>query len=157
MEQAQAERRAERAIKQAEGVVEDAALLAAARKLLPELVEAEQQLLQRSREANQLAAAQMAAAAKAVVEAAASAAAPRPARSAGTVVELGGLTLQLSDNAAGYRGVFMSKSGNLFEAKVKRGGKKVRLGSYATAAEAAMAYARTPEAQDQVKGCFRGL
>ena len=65
-----------------------------------------------------------------------------------------GLTLQPSDdNATGYRGVrkdcrkAMAKP---FYAVVRRAGMPVHLGSFATAEEAALAYARTPEGQAQV-------
>ena len=63
--------------------------------------------------------------------------------------EAEGLTLQPSDNAAGYRGV-VKHGPNRFQARVTRAGAFVHLGSYATAAEAALAYASTPEAQAQV-------
>ena len=66
--------------------------------------------------------------------------------------EAEGLTLQKSNNAAGYRGVYYQKgpmggppSRNPFLAGVQRDGKKVHLGCFATAEEAALAVARTPE------------
>ena len=64
-----------------------------------------------------------------------------------------GLTLQPSGNAAGYRCVSKECRKALakpFSASVMRAGKEVRLGHFATAEEAALAYARTPEAQAQV-------
>ena len=65
-----------------------------------------------------------------------------------------GLTLQTSGNVAGYRGVYKESShrhqGKPFRAKVWRAGKQELLGNFATAEEAALAYARTPEAQAEV-------
>eukprot|EP00964_Phaeocystis_antarctica_P095394 scaffold61869_cov65-Phaeocystis_antarctica.AAC.1 len=62
-----------------------------------------------------------------------------------------GLTLQPSDNSAGYHGVkFDRGKANPFKARVWRAGKDVNLGVFATAEEAALAYARTPEAQAEV-------
>ena len=63
--------------------------------------------------------------------------------------EAEGLTLQPSDNAAGYRGVHKDchSLAKPFRAAVWRAGKQVKLGMFATAEEAALAYARTPEAQ----------
>ena len=68
--------------------------------------------------------------------------------------EAEGLTLQLSDNAAGYRGVYSvyrSRKTSPFKARVRRDGKQVSLGYHDTAEEAALAYARTPEAQEEVR------
>ena len=67
--------------------------------------------------------------------------------------EAEGLTLQPSGNAAGYRCVCKDSRPGLakpFQAQVWRGGKVVYLGRFATAEEAALAYARTPEAQAEV-------
>ena len=66
--------------------------------------------------------------------------------------EAEGLTLQLSDNISGYRAVTEERRGKAksFFATVRRVGAKVHLGSFTTAEEAALAYARTPEAQAQV-------
>ena len=68
--------------------------------------------------------------------------------------EAEGLTLQPSDNTAGYRGVYKDcrsrGKAKPFNAKVWRAGKEVHLGAFATAEEAALAFARTPEAQAQV-------
>ena len=60
------------------------------------------------------------------------------------------LTLQRSDgNSTGYKGVAFNSSSkiNPYKAEVKRGGKTVHLGYFTTAEEAALCYARTPEAQ----------
>ena len=73
--------------------------------------------------------------------------------------EAEGLTLQRSDNEAGYRGVSYiihrtaRKSCTVcpFKARVRRGGKQVSLGYFETAEDAALAYARTPEAQEEVR------
>ena len=66
--------------------------------------------------------------------------------------EAEGLTLQKSNNATGYRNVYYQKgpmggpvSNNPFLATVRRDGKNVHLGCFATAQEAALAVARTPE------------
>ena len=68
--------------------------------------------------------------------------------------EAEGLTMQPSGNATGYRGVrkdCRSKSKvKPFFATVWRAGKTVYLGAFATAEEAALAYARAPEARAQV-------
>ena len=79
----------------------------------------------------------------------AAAAAPELDEAVVPQTEAEGLTLQPSDNAAGYRGV-VKHGPNRFQARVTRAGAFVHLGSYATAAEAALAYASTPEAQAQV-------
>jgi len=60
------------------------------------------------------------------------------------------LTLQRSDgNSTGYKGVAFNSSSkiNPYKAEVRRGGKTVHLGYFTTAEEAALSYARTPEAQ----------
>ena len=58
-----------------------------------------------------------------------------------------GLTLRKADNKAGYFGVNLHKPGQPkpYEAQVRRGGNKVSLGSFATAEEAALCVARSPE------------
>ena len=55
-----------------------------------------------------------------------------------------GLTLQPSDNAAGFRGVVFDSrvKAKPYQPQVRRGGKKMLLGYYATAEEAALCYAR---------------
>ena len=63
-----------------------------------------------------------------------------------------GLTLPVADNETGYFGVTLDKkcqanSAKPFEAQVSRGGKKECLGHFATAEEAALCVARTPEGQ----------
>ena len=76
-----------------------------------------------------------------------------PAEVAVRQAEAEGLTLQPSANAAGYRGVSKDSNGyraKPFHAKVRRAGNQVFLGTFATAEEAALAYARTLEAQAQV-------
>ena len=59
------------------------------------------------------------------------------------------LTLLVADNTTGYFGVYLTSPGKPkpYEAEVWRGGKKVHLGSFATAEEAALCVARTPEGQ----------
>ena len=60
-----------------------------------------------------------------------------------------GLTLLVADNKAGYFGVSLNQPGQPkpYQARVKRGGKVVSLGSFATAEEAALCIARSPEGQ----------
>ena len=60
-----------------------------------------------------------------------------------------GLTLLAADSKTGYFGVVLQKPGQPkpYQAQVSRGGKKVNLGSFATAEEAALCVARTPEGQ----------
>ena len=61
--------------------------------------------------------------------------------------EAEGLTLRVADNKAGYFGVTLNQPGQPkpYQAQVKRGGKVVSLGHFATAEEAALCVARTPE------------
>ena len=83
-------------------------------------------------------------------EAAERAAAPSPLTSeeARQQARAEGLTLGVADNKAGYFGVSLNKSSKKpFVAQVKRGGKEVYLGSFATAEEAALCIARSPEGQ----------
>jgi len=63
--------------------------------------------------------------------------------------EAEGLTLRVADNKTGYFGVY-HKPGyqKPYEAQVRRGGKKVSLGSFATAEEASLCVARSPEGQE---------
>ena len=58
-----------------------------------------------------------------------------------------GLTLRLADNKTGYFGVYLEKPGypKPYQARVRRGGKQVNLGYFATAEEAALCVARSPE------------
>ena len=69
--------------------------------------------------------------------------------------EAEGLTLlKAENNKTGYFGVNLNhKPGkpNPYEARVWRGGKKVSLGSFATAEEAALCIARSPEGQAAAK------
>jgi len=57
------------------------------------------------------------------------------------------LTLLVAENSSGYFGVYLSNPGQPkpYQAKVRRGGKVVSLGCFATAEEAALCVARTPE------------
>jgi hypothetical protein len=59
------------------------------------------------------------------------------------------LTLLVADNSTGYFGVQLHKPGypKPYQARVTRGGKQVSLGYFATAEEAALRVARTPEGQ----------
>ena len=84
-------------------------------------------------------------------EAAAAAVAPPPAppltsEEARQQAEAEGLTLLKADNKTGYFGVCL-KPGQPkpYAARVKRGGKQVYLGHFATAEEAALCIARSPE------------
>ena len=64
--------------------------------------------------------------------------------------EAEGLTLLRSERGStGYTGVSFNGSSKSkpYQAKVRRGGTQVALGRFATAEEAALCYARTPEAQ----------
>ena len=65
-----------------------------------------------------------------------------------------GLTLRVADNKAGYFGVNLHRPGKLnkpYQARVSRDGKVVNLGSFATAEEAALCIARSPEGQAAAK------
>ena len=59
------------------------------------------------------------------------------------------LTLLVAESKTGYIGVNLVKPGqpNPYQAEVRRDGKKLYLGSFATAEEAALCVARTPEGQ----------
>ena len=68
--------------------------------------------------------------------------------------EVEGLTLLKAENSTGYFGVNISKPGypKPYQARVRRGGKQVSLGMFATAPEeAALCVARSPEGQEAVK------
>ena len=58
--------------------------------------------------------------------------------------EAEGLTLLKAENKTGYFGVYLNKPGQPkpYYTLVRRGGKPVRLGSFATAEEAALCIAR---------------
>ena len=60
-----------------------------------------------------------------------------------------GLTLRAADNKTGYFGVHLNNPGKPkpYKAEVRRGGKQVSLGNFATAEEAALCVARSPEGQ----------
>ena len=60
-----------------------------------------------------------------------------------------GLTLLKADSKTGYFGVNLNKPGypKPYQAVVRRGGKQVSLGRFATAEEAALCIARSPEGQ----------
>ena len=56
--------------------------------------------------------------------------------------------LRVADNTTGYFGVYrLTSRPKPYQAKVSRGGKEVHLGSFATAEEAALCIARSPEGQ----------
>jgi hypothetical protein len=59
----------------------------------------------------------------------------------------GELTLLVAENTTGYFGVCLNNPGQLkpYQARVWRGGRTVRLGHFATAEEAALCVARSPE------------
>jgi len=67
--------------------------------------------------------------------------------------EAEGLALLEADNKTGYFGVSLDKPGQPkpYLARVRRGGKQVSLGSFATAEEAALCIARSPEGQTAAK------
>ena len=61
-----------------------------------------------------------------------------------------GLTLVVADSKTGYYGVYLvTKPGQRkpYQVQLRRGGKKVSLGNFATAEEAALCVARSPEEQ----------
>ena len=59
------------------------------------------------------------------------------------------LTVVLAENGTGYFGVYLANPGRRkpYQAQVKRGGKTVSLDTFATAEEAALCVARSPEGQ----------
>ena len=59
------------------------------------------------------------------------------------------LMLLVADSKTGYFGVSLPNPGNLkpYQARVRRGGTAVHLGYFATAEEAALSVARSPEGQ----------
>ena len=75
------------------------------------------------------------------------AAAPLTSEEARQQARAEGLTLRVADNKTGYFGVCLTNPGKPkpYQAKVKRGGNNVHLGSFATAEEAALCFARSPE------------
>ena len=78
----------------------------------------------------------------------AAAAPPLTSEEARQQAQAEGVTLLVAENKAGYSGV-THNPGKLkpYQARVKRGGKTVHLGSFATAEEAALCFARSPEGQ----------
>ena len=59
-----------------------------------------------------------------------------------------GLTLLTADNKTGYFGVYRRPSGSKpYQVQVSHGGKQVYLGYFATAEDAALCVARSPEGQ----------
>ena len=60
------------------------------------------------------------------------------------------LILLVADNKTGYFGVSLAKAGQPkpYQAHVQRGGRRVHLDSFATAEEAALCVARSPEGQE---------
>ena len=61
-----------------------------------------------------------------------------------------GLTLLKADSTTGYFGVYHNKAckSKPYLAQVRRGGEKLSLGSFATAEEAALCIARSPEGKE---------
>jgi len=86
---------------------------------------------------------------QAAVEQAAAAPVPLTSEEARQQAQAEGLTLRVADNKTGYFGVCLTNPGKPkpYQAKVKRGGNNVHLGSFATAEEAALCIARSPEGQ----------
>jgi hypothetical protein len=78
---------------------------------------------------------------------------PMTADEALAQAEAEGLTLARTDNQTGFRNVsvHVDKKTRPFSAIVTRDGRKAHLGSFATAEEAALHIARTPEGQAQAK------
>jgi endogenous inhibitor of DNA gyrase (YacG/DUF329 family) len=72
----------------------------------------------------------------------AAAAAPLTSEEARQQAQAEKLTLLVAENKSGYFGVYLDKP---YQARVRRGGNKVSLGNFATAEEAALCVARTPE------------
>ena len=85
----------------------------------------------------------------AVAERAATAAPPLTSEEAWQQAQAERLTLLKADNKTGYFGVKHANPGlpKPYQARVWRGGKDVGLGSFATAEEAALCVARSPEGQ----------
>ena len=79
----------------------------------------------------------------------ATAAQPMTSEEARQQAQAEGLTLRVADNGTGYFGVAL-RPGNpskSYQARMRRGGKQVSLGSFTTAEEAALYLARLPEGQ----------
>ena len=85
---------------------------------------------------------------QAVAEERAAAAAPLTSEEARQQAQAEKLTLLVSENKAGYFGVTHRPSNSKpYQVQVTRGGKQVSLGNFATAEEAALSVARSPEGQ----------
>ena len=84
---------------------------------------------------------------QAAARAAAAAVAPLTSEEARQQAQAEGLTLCVAGNKTGYLGVRLSKPGQPkpFQVRVRRGGQQVSLGFFATAEEAALCVARSPE------------
>ena len=91
---------------------------------------------------------------QAAAERAAAAPPPLTSEQARQQAQAEGLTLRVSNNKAGYFGVVCLDRPGLskpYQARLRRGGKDVRLGSFVTREEAALCVARSPEAQVAAK------
>ena len=79
----------------------------------------------------------------------AAAVAPLTSEEARQQAQAEGLTLLVAESKTGYFGVCIDRPGlsKPYRAQLKHGGKQVYLGSFATAEEAALCVARTPEGQ----------
>ena len=90
---------------------------------------------------------------QAAAKQAASAPVPLTSEEARQQAQAEGLTLLKADNKAGYFGVNLNSPGkpNPYQVRVRRGGKQVSLGYFATAEEAALCVARSPEGQAAAK------
>ena len=86
---------------------------------------------------------------QAVAAARAAAALPLTSEEARQQAQAEGLTLVVAENTTGYFGVRPDRPGRPkpYQARVRRGGKLVHLGVFATAEEAALCVARSPEGQ----------
>eukprot|EP00964_Phaeocystis_antarctica_P146030 scaffold112224_cov66-Phaeocystis_antarctica.AAC.3 len=87
----------------------------------------------------------------------AAAAAPLTSEEARQQAHAEGLTLLVANNTTGYFGVHLTKPGQPkpYQAKVARGGKTAHLGSFATAEEAALCVARSPEGKTAAAAATR--
>ena len=79
----------------------------------------------------------------------AAAAPPLTSEEARQQAQAEGLTLVVAENTTGYFGVHLNNPGQPkpYQAQVRRGGKMASLGCFATAEEAALCVARSPEGQ----------
>ena len=86
----------------------------------------------------------------AAADRAAAAAPPLTSKEARQQARAEELTLLVAENNTGYFGVSRARPGGpkLYEGRVSRGGEQVYLGSFATAEEAALCVARSPEGQE---------